>query len=372
MHESEKLTLRMAVELLGLDADTSKSNANVACPICARHSRERKLNLNFDKEDGGVFHCVKCDIAGRPLHLWALYRNLSTNDMKAVANDYYNFRSGNPEQVRKATTLNHIPVKVDEPIADIATRDKTYRGLLSMLTLSNAHMNNLEQRGLTKEAIHANMYRTYPSAGWTDIAELLLSKGYVLRGVPGFYTKNGRWTLLRLRSGFLIPQLDGYGRIQGLQIRMDNSNANGTRYFTVSTGGDYENGAKGATYCHMRYGNRGLNEIILTEGPLKADIISAFTGYTCLAIPGVNSLSYMYRALYDLKNAGCRCISIALDMDKLDNPYVLKAQEKIINIICSLGLNYKVVSWEEDYHSANVKGLDDWLLRMMKNSSVKK
>jgi len=195
----------------------------------------------------------------------------------------------------------------------------------------------------------------------TDITQFLLSKGYVLHGIPGFYTKkNGEWTMLRFGSGFLIPQRDGFGRIQGMQIRLDN--ANKSRYLTLSTGETYANGAKGQSCCHFAKG-KDLKEVILTEGPLKGDIISYYTGKSVLAVPGVNSLSYLKRALYDLRNAGMEKLMIAYDMDLYDNPYVMQALKNLKSLLNILHIPHTQLVWDREY-----KGLDDYLFSIKTNT----
>ena len=45
-------------------------------------------------------------------------------------------------------------------------------------------------------------------------------------------------------------------------------------------------------------------QVILTEGPLKADVIHYLTGITVIAVPGVNSLNHLEKALTDLLSQG--------------------------------------------------------------------
>ena len=344
----EKLTMLRAVELLGIEANTFRRSTNVPCPLCGK-AREKKLNINFDKE---VFRCAKCGFSGGPLHLWAVYRNLDSGDLSLVSKDYYaTIKSVKTPKVRKEKTVTRIDV---EP-ALVDVRDKTYHGLLKMLSLSDEHKRNLSMRGLDDTVIDANEYRSYPLSGHRNIASMLLSNGYVLEGVPGFYKENGIWTLLRLPSGILIPQRDGFGRIQGFQVRLDNP-AKG-KYITLSTGDNYISGAKASAHPHFRKGSRNLREIILTEGPLKGDVISHFTGYSVFAVQGVNSLGSSKNALLDLKSAGVKHILIAFDMDFKSNVHVQKAVENLKSLLTECGFTYSSLEWDEEY-----KGLDDWLL----------
>lgn len=350
-----QLTMRGAVEIFGLDCDTSKRVVNIVCPICGTNPREKKMNINFDRFglDDGAFRCVKCGAAGRPMNFWAMMRGLDIADVRGAASDYYKYTKDHQIEIKvhPATTSKRI----DVDIASVATRNATYQALLNMLDLSDNHLNQLRARGLDDATIQRNMYRSYPMTALSDLTQLLLSKGYVLQGVPGFYTKkNGEWSMLRFGSGFLIPQRDGFGRIQGMQIRLDNGTK--SRYLTVSTGETYVNGAKGQSCCHLAKG-KDIKEIILTEGPLKGDIISYYTGKSVLAIPGVNALSYLKRALYDLKKAGMEKVMIAYDMDLYENPYVMRALKNLMSMLNDLRIPHTQLVWDRAY-----KGLDDYLL----------
>lgn len=100
-----------------------------------------------------------------------------------------------------------------------------------------------------------------------------------------------------------------------------------------------------------------LDRVILTEGPLKADIISQYTGLPVLAIPGVNAISLLERALYDLKNAGLRKILIAFDMDLYENIHVQNALDRLKNMLAAYRIPHSQLVWDKNY-----KGLDDYLV----------
>lgn len=344
----EKLTMLRAVELLGIEANTSRRSTNVPCPLCGK-AREKKLNINFDKE---VFRCAKCGFAGGPLHLWAVYRNLDASDLSLVSKDYYaSTKSVQQPKVRKEKTVTRLDVET----APAEVRNKTYRGLLNMLSLCEEHKEKLLARGLSEKSVIENEYRSYPLSGYKNLAGMLLSQGYVLEGVPGFYKENGTWTLLKLPAGILIPQRDGFNRILGFQIRLDDSSKG--KYITLSTGENYSSGAKASANPHFRHGSLGLSEIILTEGPLKGDVISYFTGYSVFAVQGVNSLGSSKSALSDLRDSGVKHILIAFDMDLKTNEHVKNALEKLKAVLAECGFTYSSLEWDPCY-----KGLDDWLL----------
>lgn len=352
--ENDNLTLRAACRILGIDCNTNKPKENIHCPACG--SKRKTLNINFDKYgiDDGAFRCAKCDIGGRALHFWALFRGLDIYDAKGAATDYNKFMRGNRDAKKKQK--QSVPIKefkrIDVDVAPIDVRDRTYRAFLDMLQLSPSHRKDLEKRGLTKKEIEKNGYKSFPVSGRNQIANYLLANGYVLEGVPGFHLDdNNQWTIIRYPSGYLIPQKDGKGRIQGMQVRLDK----GDPKYIVLSSSEHMKGSKGRTYCHLAKG-KNLDDVILTEGPLKGDIICKYTGYSVLAIPGVNCFDYLLQAVSDLREKGMKKITIAFDMDLYTNIHVRNALEKLANLLASLECPFTLLQWDAEY-----KGLDDWL-----------
>ena len=98
----------------------------------------------------------------------------------------------------------------------LAMRHDVYYDMLSHLTLSPKHHNDLLSRGLSEERISQNMYRSLPSG--TSARRLLagmLSDFHDLEGIPGFYVdKDGFWNISG-HSGLLVPYctMDGYIQI---------------------------------------------------------------------------------------------------------------------------------------------------------------
>ena len=62
--------------------------------------------------------------------------------------------------------------------------------------------------------------------------------------------------------------------------------------------------------------------VLLTEGPLKADVIHYITGQTVIAVPGVNSLKHLKETLEYLQSQGTTKVMTCFDMDYLKNPHV--------------------------------------------------
>ena len=349
--EEKKFSIRDVCELLNLPVDHRRRSVTVECPLCSKHG-EKKLNINFEKD---AFRCAKCGISGYAIHLWALYRNLDFNDLTSAAKDFYSVNEHKTVEIpRRFANRSYKPISTETE--DIDIRNRTFSEFLKILSLSKEHEDALLKRGLNKEAIAEYGYKSYPVTGYESIAKILLERGCILKGCPGFYLeKDNKWALRHLSPGILIPQRDGFGRIQGFQIRLDNDAS--CRYLTLSTGENYKLGAKGFANPHFREGIRGFKEIILTEGPLKGDIISHFTGYSVLALQGVNSISRVDSIFSELSEKGTEIILTAFDMDLKTNEMVKEALSKIEEKISDAGLSYQQLCWDEKY-----KGLDDWLL----------
>ncbi len=79
----------------------------------------------------------------------------------------------------------------------LAQRHEVYTDMLSLLTLSPKHRENLRERGLSDNRIDRNQYRSMPQTpeGRKLLASLLRSTGHDLQGIPGFRTSYGEWTL---------------------------------------------------------------------------------------------------------------------------------------------------------------------------------
>ena len=237
-------------------------------------------------------------------------------------------------------------------MTDVDTRDATYSALLEKLSLAPDHRENLLQRGLMDDEIDELGYKTTPVLGYASIAAQLQAEGLYLSGVPGFYRNNdGTWTFIHERRGILIPVRDVDGKIQGLQIRRDNV---AKRKFRWVSSAEKKDGCKAEGWTHLA--GAVQSEIILTEGPMKADIIHILSGSTVLAVPGVNTLTQLKQALIRLKGNGLKEVKTAFDMDFLTNIHVQNGYNSLLRLLGDMGLRYGTYLWDPRY-----KGLDDYI-----------
>ena len=231
-------------------------------------------------------------------------------------------------------------------------RNATYRSLLNKLSLASDHRNNLLARGLSEQVIKDKYYRTTPVFGWQNIARKIHDEGLYLSGVPGFYKENDdRWTFAEVKRGILIPVCDIQGRIQGLQVRLDNIER---RKFRWISSGERQDGCRAEGWTHLAGEVR--EEIILIEGPMKADIVNYLTGRTVLSVPGVNSLTQLQTTLTELMGLGVKRIMTAFDMDMLKNCHVQSGYRTLLWMLESMGLKFGTYLWNPYYN-----GLDDYL-----------
>lgn len=95
---------------------------------------------------------------------------------------------------------------------------------------------------------------------------------------------------------------------------------------------------------------------LLTEGPMKADVIHTLTGLTVIAVPGVNTLTQLEKTLTALRKEGLSEIMTAFDMDMATNYYVRDAYKKLLELLSNMNFKYGTYVWDPRY-----KGLDDFI-----------
>ena len=337
---------------------------NIPCPCCDDDPYKKHLNINLNKD---VFCCPRCHFSGGVFDLYSYYSGVDRKKARAVLMEKLGlkdsgltYEGSNKKQDQRPIT-RPILQDIELPLTDIDSRHETYAALLGKLSLASDHRENLLSRGLSDEVICANGYKTMPVVGFSALAKQLHEEGYYLGGVPGFYhTKDGRWTLAQERRGILIPVRDPDGKIQGLQIRLDNVRKGKFRW--ISSIGKRD-GCKAEGWTHTI--GKPTQTVLLTEGPLKADVINSLTGLTVVAVPGVNSLKYLKHTLEHLQENGTTKIMTCFDMDYLKNPHVCEGYNNLANVLCEVGIEYGTYLWDPIF-----KGLDDYVLHCRKQGTL--
>ncbi len=227
-----------------------------------------------------------------------------------------------------------------EPYA-LEKRHAAYSEMLSLLTLSDRHRENLHERGLPDEIIERNGYKSMPETeSERRLLASLLRCNHELHGLPGFYTKDGTWTLAGA-NGFLIPVRNKDGLIQGMKIRLDDDAARKYRWLS-SRSSRMENGTRSYSWIHVT-GDTTQKRAYLTEGPLKGDIASYFAN-----------------------NALFTEVMEAMDMDQFTNPQVRQAILTLRREVQLIpGIRYYQCTWNPRF-----KGVDDYLLDWTKRKTA--
>lgn len=343
-----KIKMEDVLPLLGISYNTVRNGTiNIPCPQCDT-GKGRHLNIDLGKD---VFRCPKCGWSGGVFDLYAYFTGLPRKGIRSVI--LARLGSDDCPVVEKPK----IEVVPEMPQTDIDTRDETYSALMGRLTLASDHRDNLNKRGLSDELIDRLGYKTTPVIGMSLIAKQLIKEGLYLAGVPGFYRQDdGSWALRMERRGIMIPVKDPDGRIQGIQIRRDNTEKRKFRW--LSSSGQID-GCSAKTWVHVA--GAPSETMLLTEGPMKADIIHALSGHGVIAVPGVSSLGFLPETLHKLREKGLRKIMTCFDMDMICNPFVQEAQKQLGALLEREGFAFGTFFWNPAY-----KGLDDYLWATVK------
>lgn len=338
------------ISVLGLPTPPwGQSSYYVQCPCCDDNPSKKHLNINLKKD---VFRCPKCGVSGGVLDLYALFSGVARDKAYRALADRLNPMGMNADARPKRKPLPKQTFVEEYPITDIETRHATYSALLSKLSLANDHRQNLANRGLTEDEINRLGYKTTPLIGLQMLAKQLRAEGYYLSGVPGFYkTETDLWTFISEKRGILIPVRDPNGLIQGLQIRRDDVQR---RKFRWVSSAEKKDGCRAEGWTH--FVGEMSSTVILTEGPMKADVIHALSGLTVLAVPGVNTLTQLKIALDVLKERGLKKVMTAFDMDFSLNKNVQMGFNNLLSLLDDMGFKYGTYLWDTRY-----KGLDDYI-----------
>lgn len=332
------------IPLLGIpEPPYGRSSYYVTCPCCDTDPRKKHLNINLQKD---VFRCPRCGASGGIFDLYSICTGVPREKVRDILIE----KLGNP--LVRLARRQEVPVVHECPLTDVDTRHVTYMALLSKLTLAPDHLENLLARGLTEAEISRLGYKTTPILGSAAIAKQLQGEGLYLAGVPGFYrTESGAWTFIHEQRGILIPVRNTHGQIQGLQIRRDQVSR---RKFRWVSSAEKPDGCRAEGWVHLA--GRPTTRIILTEGPMKADVIHTLTGATVLAVPGVNALTQLQKALEALRKEGMEEIKTAFDMDLATNDHVQNGYRSLTELLSQMGFHFGTYLWDPQY-----KGLDDYI-----------
>ena len=207
------------------------------CPICG------KPDWCGIAEDGSFAVCMRIES----------FNPTENHGWLHVLNENHNYKPSNfkktsrPKQKKSKVQIDTSYSKIRSP--------KVYNTLVDKLSLSDEHIEELINRGLTPdeaEKLKAEGYRTFPANAFQrmKIAQEINDKHKdTIYSVAGFHkTKNGLPNFTGY-PGIMIPVKDPFGAIQGFQIRLDDPNGEGKyRWFSSK---NYEGGTSSGTPLHL-------------------------------------------------------------------------------------------------------------------------
>jgi hypothetical protein len=258
-----------------------------------------------------------------------------------------------------------VEVEPRVELAPVEHRDGVFCTLLRReLSLCPAHMGKLLARGFMLEEVERLGYASTPSPECGDKIAQTLSI-YGLEGVPGFFENGGRWRMVRRPPGFFIPYRDEHGRICGLQSRVDEPRGGakyrGAKYLWFSS----QSAPSGTPVHYARHHLlHDTDELLITEGALKADLSAFLLNRPVAAGAGVNCFKGFAAELRETWPHG-RTALLAFDADLFVNAHVRRALETLARDLERARFRVRVRTWP-----ANMgKGLDDYLLTVLAESS---
>lgn len=305
----------------------SYSQVFAVCPFCGDERGKFSMTKKSSGDSSGAYHCFVCDAHG---NAFSLCESLATEDFGNGPDKYKNIAKymykamglDNPQEskIRKIEPKPSKPKIIEAEKKSAEHCSKVYYAMLSRLTLLPGHRANLISRGFDDESIKKFRFKSTPSNG-REICRQLISAGYDLEGVPGFYMRKGVWEMAISSPGYFVPVFQR-NLITGFQIRADKPK-NGAKYVWFSSK-EKEKGCPSGSPCTYLPG-KNEETVVVTEGVLKS--IAAYTllngQVTIIGIPGIKVLHGLFDVLPDNDFYAFE----AYDMEKIPNQKILEMKE---------------------------------------------
>lgn len=244
------------------------------------------------------------------------------------------------------------------PRAADADLDRAYRRLLAALGdgPSERHLEDLRRRGWVDWDWSRWLYRSWPGGRIDRLREIAAAvaadcPGLDLGTVPGFrrHPVGGTWVALG-RPGLLIPVRDGEGRVVGIVRRPDDP-GDGGKYLALTS---VPSGPRAYAAVHHATIVVGDDQVIVTEGVLKADLVSQLWGHRVIGLQGVGGWR---RGVEAIRRLRARSVVLALDADVESNPDVARAEAGLVEALRTGKVFTLLARWD----GSQAKGLDDAL-----------
>ena len=244
--------------------------------------------------------------------------------------------------------------------AEIERRHTIYTALLDALDLSEAHRADLLRRGLSQAEITRLHYKSTSSSGAATQIAGALAQRFALHGVPGFYFPHRDWRMVWLPPGYFVPYRDEQGRIAGLQIRRWPYDGD-DKYLWLSSK-DRPLGASSGAPVHFARPDllASAEEVIITEGALKADVATYLAQTPVIGVAGVSNFGADFAPRLRDAFPRVRCTVLAYDRDLIEKPHVYQALMRLTAQLERALFQVRVRTWPAPH-----KGYDDFLLSQL-------
>lgn len=306
--------------------------SNDSCPICGR--RERRCSVTSD----GVWAICYYIFEGAKKVKDGLLGRYGVFLLNAELESQLARFKGS--QVNSA---NLVKKKSLPPAAPVELRDEVYRALLQAWRLSPAHFNSLlNERQLPPLEIERMLYRS-PDNSSRVIAPLVTRFGKTLLQVPGFFEEHGKIGFV-WQGDLAIPTITYDGKISNLRVRRDNvpRGEKSKRYVYVSSTKRLGPAAVISHHFVPALNATDQKEIWITEGEIKAHILSYRMKVNAVSIPGVGSWR---QALVPIEALGVQSATIAIDVDWKTKPEVAQAFHSLAEALKEGGYDVRIAKW---------------------------
>ena len=266
------------------------------------------------------------------------------DDYDAQPQNVLEYRYGYSEGVIADGVFSHDVMSLQTFSTD------TYSDVVQLYLIPVSDYNQVMRMSETLEEDEVLIY-TSRTSYTTDTFQIAGGETYRVKSLVDEWIPNTESTTLMIPSVVVFVSDYYKGRIQGLQIRRDNAQPRKFRWFSSVGKPD---GSKAEIWTHLAATPQ--ETVLITEGPLKADVIHQLTGQTVLAVLGANSLKHLEGVLRFLTEQGTKQIMAAFDMDYLSNPHVQIGYQNLTQMLSEFGIPFGTYLWDPQY-----KGLDDYI-----------
>ena len=196
-------------------------NIYVRCPFCNSLNSSMKLSISNNS-----YICKNCGESGYAVGLYAKCNYITTKQAyKQLVNSNLEMKTE-----YKSPIITNTKKSEDEI-------DEIYQYFLKQLNLSKEHIIRLNKLGFSTEYIDKIGFKTIPTNENTKISicRKLISNGFELNGIPGFYQDNKfRWTFSS-HKGIFIP-IHNNKTIISIRILLDDKYNTDTTNIWFSSG----------------------------------------------------------------------------------------------------------------------------------------